>query len=161
VRPAATAVQRAYNAALTEGTGRVAALSAGLRAGTAAAGMFGTAVRGALVSTGIGIALVGVGAAVKALSNNMRSGADAARDFFGDHRGLSDALKKYTAAWQAGGQALRTITYEISVSNTSAEDWVGSLERASGAQVELNDSTTRSTDGIIRQTVAIGENARA
>lgn len=63
----ATSSQTAYNASLQAGSGRIVALASGLRAAAGASTALGTALKGALVTSGIGIALVAIGSAVHAM----------------------------------------------------------------------------------------------
>lgn len=157
----ATAAQTAYNLALSQGSNRFTAMTYAVRQGATAVGGLGVALRGALITTGIGAAIVGITLAVQALSNHFKSAQEKATEFFGDFQGLSEAMKQDTATYKETGEAIRTITTATDTSSTKLAPWAQGLQSAAGAQVSLTGATAETTDAVAKQTIAIGENARA
>jgi TP901 family phage tail tape measure protein len=92
----------------------------------------GVALKGALASTGIGLAIVGVTTVIEALVTEFQSAEDRAKSMFGALDGLTTAL---------------------------SED--KGLATATQLQVQLGNATDSSTGKIKTQTIAWGENSKA
>lgn len=120
-----------------------------------------------------------LGKAFEFVAEATKSSATRADEFFGaGSTGLSQAIKKDTAALAEGAEAYRTYTYRVTDSGerlaSTAKVWGGAvrdatseipgwqsaLEDSAGTQGALEDSTRSTTDAIREQTVAIGDNAR-
>ena len=125
----------------------------GVSAGTAATAI--RVFRAALVSTGIGALVVGLGSVIGALTQLGRTASSV------DLSSISDALRKDTAEFERTGKAIRTYTTEVTESEIKAHDWVRSLEDATGSQIALGDGTQYATNKIREQIVAYGESAEA
>jgi len=144
----------------------------GLRAqaGALTAALYGTSTAtkvlgGALVMLK-GLAFVAVLAAgIQAIStavNSLKSNAEKAKDAFGDLSGLSSALKQDTDEVAKGMQeSLGSVEGEIRRTQTTTNAWVTELEEATGAQIDLSDSTQTTTTHINKMTYAIGKNTAA
>lgn len=162
---AVTVAANAQGGALVRARAGMAAYSTSATTATVATRGFSTAIRGLLVSTGIGAAFVGIVMAIEAISNSMKSAEDQATAYFdaldGGGAGLSEAIAKDTATFEQTGEALRVVTTEVENSQVGLADWATSLQNASGAQVQVNDATGQTTSSVQTQTAALGENARA
>jgi len=124
----------------------------------------GVALKGALISSAVGIGLVvlisTITTAVTGLQQAYKSSADSARDYFGDLSSLTDALQKDTAEAAKTSAAHKTVKGTIEETTKTTADWVFGLEDATGAQVNASDSTEETTKSIRSQTFAIGENTK-
>lgn len=123
-------------------------------------------MRGALISTGIGIAAVVIGTLVESLieaSNAAKDATQQAQEFFGqDVSGnLSTALQKDQAVFVQTGERIGTIATKVKVSSTNTDSWVSSMENATNAQADLGDNTQKTTQKIVDQTASYGPNAQA
>ncbi len=155
---------------LQAGTGKASAMMVALAAGegraAAGAALLGTALRGALITTGIGAALVGVTALINHVGDALKSASAKAEDYFAatgnaDFGALGEAIRKDTQAYEENGQALATVQTQVSTTSEHLNALGTSLGAATGAQVQMNDATTGTTTSLNDQTVAIGQNAKA
>lgn len=138
------------------------------RAGAAGTTAFGIALRGLLVSTGVGAVLVGIGLAVGALVNHFKSAKQSAEDFFGTASSYTDAIRQDTQAFHETGEALRTIDAEFASTAKSVETSYGKLDEWSGRGTPVKAAAQDMAEGIgdaadetERFTIALGENFRA
>lgn len=157
----ATAITQAYTTALNGQTTALARVRAGFATAGTAVTVFGSVLRGLLITTGIGAALVGLTALVTTLSNSFKSGGDAAREYFGDLRGLSEAMRADTKIFNEGGDAIRTFTTEVETNSSQLAGWARYIEMAANTKVALNEQTSQSVAGLKEETIALGENTRA
>lgn len=157
----ATAAQVNYAHAQALGLRQTVAVKDGFVGAATAVTGFGAAAKGALVSTGIGAAIVGITSLVQYMTNAFKSSEDKAKEFFGDFTGLAEALKADTSAYEETGKAIRTITTQTKTSSSELAPWAVSLQNAAGAQVQLSNATRETTDEVNNQIIAIGENTRA
>lgn len=150
---------------LRQMAGQMLALSGLARTATGATvtltGALKTLATGTLVTAGLTLAFEGVSAVVGAVAKTFESASDKAENLFGDLTGLAEALKADTAAGVGAATTIRTITAETTSSSTSLSEWAQNLQTAAGVQVQLSDGTTTTTENVKKQTIAIGENARA
>jgi TP901 family phage tail tape measure protein len=169
-----TAFTTAYNGSLNVGVGRVAAFKNGLTAMKAEAVGAGLALKSALVTTGIGVAVVGLTYLIQSVSDSFKSLDERVADRFGDLSGLTDAIKQDTAAYSdakeqaeatnsvfnESANAYRTMTAEVTTSSSAHNQWATDLETALGAETLLGDAVNTVTTATDEQTLAIGENAK-
>ena len=122
------------------------------------------AFRGALALTGFGLIAIAIGAIAEgfmAASENADKASSSGEDFLNNTAGISDALAKDQAVYKETGKSVKQITTTIEANKVSADSWVSSLNKATDAQVQLDEGTTHTTKKITTQTVAYGENAKA
>lgn len=131
----------------------------------ASAKIAGTAVKGALISTGIGagvvVALSAITYAWQEIASATQSAGDYAKETVGDFGALTQALKDDTAAADGHFKGMQTIEGSLSTTKETTAEWVGTLEQATGAQLDLSTGVTGATESIKPQTLAIGENTQA
>jgi TP901 family phage tail tape measure protein len=125
-------------------------------------------MRSALITTGVGAAVVILGtiAAAAIDAGNAAETASTkfsrAKDFFGGSLpDLSDAFNKDQDVYNATGEAVQLLDVKVKSSKTSADSWVSTLQEATGAQVQLGSGTQHTTKSIDDQTEAYGKNAQA
>lgn len=156
---------RAELTAFTVEARTATAAGSGFAASLANAGRAALSLKAALISTGIGAALVvgftAITAATQAFSDSQKTAAERSKEYFGDLSALTTALNTDTEAARKGAVVYGEVTGKVTTARTSAAEWVGEVNRATGGQVTLNDATTKTTQSIGTQTLAIGENARA
>lgn len=162
----ATAGAIAYNAALQQGVGRLAASRAGMAAaGTSAralASSFAVLGKSTVVFAAISLAIAGVTSAFHSFQEMNKTAGQRATEYFGDLGGLADAIQKDTTEAASGAQkAIRYVTSEITTSSTALAPWAQNMGTALDAQVALTGATANTTNTVKQQTVAIGENAKA
>lgn len=119
------------------------------------------ALRGLMISTGIGAAIAGLGWAVTKLTDIFSDGSAAANSFVQDTAGLADAIKQDTQIFAESGEAFATYNREVSESGSRLAPWAQELSNAAGAQVDLNERTAEATESIRMQKVALGETTEA
>lgn len=134
-------------------------------ASLAGAGRAALGLKAALTSTIIGAALVvaftAITAATEAFSDAQKTAADRAKEYYGDLSELSKALDADTEAAKTGGAVYGHVSGEITTARTAAADWTTEVERATGGQITLSDATSKTTETVRDQTLAIGDNAKA
>lgn len=131
--------------------------------------LFGTAtgakvLKGALISTGIGVAFLALGFAAEgfiASLDKMRPAAERAKEAFGDLSTLGDALKQDTAAAEDGARSYNTITGEVTRSKEVTAEWAQELNRATGVQTTLSGAIETTTTSLGNQVFQIGNNTKA
>lgn len=143
---------------------RNAATSASLGALTLSAGQatlgvrgFGIAAKTALIGTGIGIALVALGAAWELVSNTINKASDAQAEFRDSMGGLGEAMATDT---RAGGVAFATFAREISGLSAEQKNTQNAAENLTAVMGGLADATNSSADAARNSTLAFGETAR-
>lgn len=125
----------------------------------------GRAMKGALASTGIGLAaVVGISVAMVAFENledQMKSAGTRAKEAFGDLNDLSAALQKDTFEAEANAKVYGTVEGKLAKASTTTQSWVSDVEDATGGQVTLGEATEHTATTIESQTYKIGENTAA
>lgn len=119
----------------------------------------------ALATTGIGLGVVLLSAAIEAFVNTgnaAQTASEKAKAFFGSPTtSLTDGLTKDQQAYINTGKAIDFIDTKVKTNTKSTDAWVGDVQKATGAMVLLGDGTQTTTKHITDQTVAYGENAKA
>jgi TP901 family phage tail tape measure protein len=162
----ATAGVLAYNAALQQNQGRLAATAAAARAASVSLASVTAAARGlasaTLIGAGITAALIGIAKAVDYVDSTFDTASDKAKAYFGDLGGLADAMKKDTVdAFNGTSQSIRLVEGAVKSSTTTLAPWAVNLGTSANAQVKLTEVTGQTTTAIREQVVAIGENSKA
>jgi len=125
-------------------------------AATAAAGGLGV-LRTALMTTGIGAAVVAIGWAVGEIFNALDRQSQKQPGYISDVSALTEALQKDT---KSGADAIKEFTVSYESSTSSTPGWVNALESATDAQAKLGDGITDTTKKIDEQTLSYGTNAK-
>jgi TP901 family phage tail tape measure protein len=148
--------------------------------------LLAASMKAMLITTGIGIAVLALTAAIGHFAMESKTATENVEKFFGSADGLTEAIKKDTEAFDKNtgkmkdsSEALRTFTKDMTdhkkeVVNTmgAAKDFAtaqmdsqsalrGSadgIERAAAAQRELAEATEAATGAAASQTMAIGPN---
>lgn len=120
--------------------------------------------KSALVTTGIGALLVGIGELV----NWFSSLNGATQETSANIAGLTDAMAADTKTWLATGEAITTFETASKKAGTASGDLAGGLDTARdaaagylGIQGEAATSTDTATESVKQQTIALGENTDA
>jgi TP901 family phage tail tape measure protein len=139
------------------------ALGVSLGLATAETNIFKYALRGLLVSSGIGIALTGISFLFDAIGEASKSAAQKASDFFGG-LDLSDSIKSDTQAWLENSAANKnaddtysTFLTKVKTSAPIMNELERSIFSSSDAMNQLAASTTNA-NGQIEQYAAVGKN---
>lgn len=109
------------------------------------------------ISAAIAVVADGIGK----LQAHLEDNKTAAKDYFGNLQDLAGALKKDTEAAKEGGPVYEKLTSSYETSTKSTADWATQLENATGGQIQASDATQETTKSIQKQTLILGENARA
>jgi TP901 family phage tail tape measure protein len=122
-------------------------------------GVVKTALRGLLLSTGVGAILVGIGFAFEAISQSSEKAGQSASNYFGEIGTLTEAVKADTKEWYSNGDAIAVHNVSLDeglqavVDNRKAvEEYIGTNE---DAESSINDVST----ALASQDVAFGGNA--
>lgn len=161
----ATAANQAYAASLDAGTGKARAFAAGTAAAASSTRALGGALKGALVGTGVGIALVAVGSAVEALMGAFESSESKAEKFFGTFDGLSSAMRKDTEAYKEAEAAVKGSGVAYRTLETDAKDATAAIDQSAAvlegsalvAQQGLKGATEEATGAVREQISVLGE----
>ncbi len=149
----------------TYSTNALDASLAKVKYSAASAALGVTSLKTALISTGIGAAVVvgftAIAAATEAIGEATKSAGDKAKDAFGDLTELSQALQADTEAAKAGGEVFGEVEGQLKTTTEKTASWVSQVNSATGGQVALNDATKETTNTIEDETFKIGENTRA
>jgi hypothetical protein len=97
--------------------------------------------------------------AVSAISTYMDSLKINLEEAGGGLASFREAIYKDTTAWKNGADAISTYSSTVTTTKTEIADWATGLQSATGAQGDLTDSVSQTTDEITNQTLALGENA--
>ncbi len=123
-----------------------------------------TAMKVALIGTGIGAAVVIFGtitAAVLQMSGAFSTASDKAQAFFGDSSTLASAFQADAAAYQKTGTEIASLSVSTQGAIASTSAWAGSTGSATTAQSGLGSTVKSTTNAISDQTLAYGANAKA
>lgn len=149
----ATAAQTAYNASIAAGSGRFTALTAGAKGAATAVNGVGTAVKGAFVSSGIGLAITGLLTAVTLFSQSQQEARARAEELKGTLDAQTGAVTELTRANVAN-------TLEQNGVLTSAQTLGLSLETVTSAALGQRAAMQEVTDAIAAARLASDEGAR-
>lgn len=152
-----TAASNGYSAALF---GLANAETRAASAGKLATG----ALRGLAMATGIGAILVAVTYAFDGLATAMKSASDRAKDYYsqaGISTDFSEAIKADTAAFAENGEAIRTVSQEVTANQQATDSAKNSILNAAGARQASAGATDEDTAATQNNTAALGENVRA
>lgn len=127
---------------------------------------FGAAARTALIGTGIGVALLAIGAAWEAVEAAINRSGRAFENYFGSAAGLQDALaqdsREYAEAVESGNKAVADsyVIVERSSSGSSAafdenKRTADAAAQVMGVYAEATDRASGATDNM---TIALGAN---
>jgi len=140
-------------AAMSVSTARLTAQTA-----QAAVGMrvFGVAARSALIGTGIGIALLAIGAAWEYVAKSIDNVSGSLDKYSGYSEQFSQALKQDTATYKESGEALFTFTSRISSVSSEEKSWQQTMATTSDMLGITDDSVKRVTNSLTEQEYAFG-----
>lgn len=111
-------------------------------------GMWGAALSGVLAI------FAGISEAIEGTKVNLE-------DAGGGLASFREAIYADTRAWKDGGDAVSTYESKVVTSNTTLNEWATGLSVATGATTDLTSSISTTTDKIIDQTLALGQNSQA
>ena len=114
-------------------------------------------LRTALMTTGIGAAVVAIGWAVGEIFNQLDRQSQTQPGYISDVSALTEALQQDT---KSGADAIKEFTVSYEKSTSSTPGWVTALETATDAQAKLGDGITDTTKKIDEQTLSYGTNAK-
>ncbi|WP_217182693.1 phage tail tape measure protein [Streptomyces sp. AC495_CC817] len=143
----------------------------GLRALSTATTQVGTAMgfsagairtfKVALASTGVGLAVVALGA----LAAGLWDAASASKGLSAELQPVADSLARAidadTAIYAATGRAVTTYTAQVKETASATDVAASAAQQYAGSQVGLASSATEATTRITEQTRALGENVEA
>lgn len=138
--------------------------SVALRAKTAAAkagSIAMAALPGAAAMAALSLALYGAAKAYEAFQRSRMSALEKSQEDYGDLGGLKEAMAQDMQVYEETGQKVRDVTVTVEKSSTKIYDWAEAAGTAVGAQVQLNDATSKTTKSTEEFTAVIGENAQA
>lgn len=152
-------------AAAAEGAALEAAALEATTAASGAATVGFKAMKIALATTGIGLAVVLLGTLVQAIidaSTATVTANDKAKEFFGGTLpNLASALEKDQVVYTSTGKTIAQIGTTISTTKATADSYITVLDKATGATTQLGKGTSSTTKQITDQTEAYGKNAQA
>jgi len=155
------ALLRMPGASMTAGAA-IKGLAGSMFTASAATRALGIALKTTLPTAAIMLAFEGISLAVEAFGEAQKSAAqksaEASQAYFGEASGgLAEGFKQDMLS---GAEAIQQINTTIDTSKPVAQEWVSTLEDATGAQVALTQSTTEASGAIENQTIAYAENAK-
>jgi TP901 family phage tail tape measure protein len=127
-----------------------------MTAGESVTNKFGAALTRLTMAAGV-ISIVLM--AVSAVSSYIDSLKIDLEEAGGGLASFREAIYKDTTAWKNGADAISTYNSSVTTTKTGLAGWATGLQNATGAQVDLTDSISETTDEITNQTLALGENA--
>lgn len=149
----ATAAQTAYNASLQAGSGRFTALVAGAKGAATAVNGVGTAVKGAFVSSGIGLAITGLLSAVTLFAQGQEEARARAEELRGTLDAQTGAVTELTRANVAAKLEQDGVL-------SSAQTLGLSLETVTSAALGQASAVQEVADAITAARLASDEGAR-
>src|SRR5690606_31201483 len=117
--------------------------------------LFAGALRGLLISTGIGAALVALGLAVEHFSSSAKTASQRAEEIFGGSAALADAIKMDTDAVLEGAEAIGKRTISLGDNTEEVNANKQAVTDAAGGQTALGEAVADTTENIDAQTVAL------
>jgi len=151
------------DAAITNGTLSTSLRGTGVSATFAATAM--KALRGALITTGIGAAIVAVGFVAESLYSSAQDTKAAAKEL---KEAIQEGISTDTKAWEAlGGSAENTVdgftsmTQEVKANTESYANNSEAVNSVLGTQVQLQDTLTGTEEKLRDVTYALGESTKA
>ena len=117
-----------------------------------------TSMRVLMVASGIGIALLAVGAAWQYIEEVTKSASDKAKDYFGDIGGLAEAAKADTKAYKETGESIALTNVALDDSSQKLLDNRKNAKLLANSFVETTDALNKF--GAATQTIAFGENTQ-
>lgn len=153
---------------LNAGTSRAAAgmlaLSGASGTATTRVRALGTAMKGALVGTGIGAAVIAAFEAIRLLNGAFEDGATKAENYFNEigsaftTDAITAAVREDTAAFEQSGEALRVVQVEAQNTAAATSDLAAGSDAAAGSQTNLANANDAVTQSLGEQSAAIGRN---
>ena len=137
-----------YNEAVAAGVNGAAlqSLTVSLKKAEVGAKLFRATLRSLLITTGIGIAIVAVTAAIGFFANQAAEAGREAEELYGSLEGLSEALAKdgrefdkVTGKMKDGSEAFQVYTKNIEQTDDSLADYADSARSATDAEADLTD----------------------
>lgn len=127
---------------------------------------FGAAARTALIGTGIGVALLAIGAAWEAVEAAINRSGRAFENYFGSAAGLQEALAKdsqeYAAAVESGNKAVADSYMIVERSSTGSSAAFDENKRTADAAAQIMgvyaEATDRASGATDNMTIALGAN---
>lgn len=127
-----------------------------------AAGLaIGGALKGVGIAAGVTLAIGLATTAVDQLNEALKSGEDRAKDAFGGFDDLSAALREDSKTYDETGDRFGKVAGSITSTKTVTDEWVNTVENATGGAVQLGDANQNlvtSTDAV---TFSIGKQTAA
>lgn len=137
----------AMSVSTTRLTAQTAQAAVGMRA-------FGVATKAALVGTGIGVALLAVGAAWETLAGTITKASDAQAEFRGSLDGLGAAMAEDTSS---GGAAIAVFSRNLSDMSVEQRKVQQDAQNLADVMGSLEDATNGSAAAARNSTLAFGE----